>query len=53
MSDFVEATQAINQELACTQCGAIVKFKPGTNHLACDYCGAQHEIIQTGSLRQG
>ncbi len=46
MSDFVEATQAINQELACTQCGAIVKFKPGTNHLVCDYCGAQHEIMQ-------
>jgi predicted RNA-binding Zn-ribbon protein involved in translation (DUF1610 family) len=44
MSEFTEATQAVNQELACTSCGAILKFKPGTHHLACDYCGAQNEI---------
>lgn len=46
MSDFVEATKAINQELACTGCGAILTFKPGTHHLACAYCGAQNEILQ-------
>jgi LSD1 subclass zinc finger protein len=44
MAEFTEATQAVNQELACTGCGAILKFKPGTNHLACEYCGAQNEI---------
>lgn len=44
MSDFIEATQAVNQELACEGCGAILKFKPGTQHLACEYCGAQNEI---------
>lgn len=46
MSDFTEATQAVNQELACSSCGAILKFKPGTHHLACEYCGAQNEIAQ-------
>ena len=44
MSDFIEATKSVNTELACTGCGALLKFKPGTQHLACDYCGAQNEI---------
>lgn len=46
MSDFSEATKAINRELACSGCGAILKFKPGTNHLSCEYCGARNEIAQ-------
>jgi predicted RNA-binding Zn-ribbon protein involved in translation (DUF1610 family) len=29
---------------ACTSCGADLAFKPGTNHLTCDYCGAENEI---------
>jgi hypothetical protein len=46
MGDFTETTQAINLELACKDCGALLKFKPGTLHLACEYCGAQNEIAQ-------
>ena len=46
MSDFSEATKAINNELACNGCGAILKFKPGTLSLACEYCGAQNEIAK-------
>ncbi len=46
MADFVEATRAVSNELACTGCGAILKFKPGTSHLACEYCGARNEIAQ-------
>ena len=46
MSDFSEATKAINNELACTSCGAILKFKPGTLHLSCEYCGAENEIAK-------
>ena len=46
MSDFSEATKAINDELACNGCGAILKFKPGTHHLSCEYCGAQNEIAK-------
>jgi LSD1 subclass zinc finger protein len=44
MSTFIEETKAINLELACTSCGALLKFKPGTRHLACEYCGSQNEI---------
>jgi predicted RNA-binding Zn-ribbon protein involved in translation (DUF1610 family) len=46
MGDFTEATKAINDELACRSCGAILKFKPGTLNLACEYCGAQNEIAK-------
>jgi LSD1 subclass zinc finger protein len=44
MADFTEATKAVSNELACSGCGAILKFKPGTLHLACEYCGAKNEI---------
>lgn len=46
MGNFTEATNAINTELACQSCGAILKFKPGTQHLTCEYCGAEQEITQ-------
>ena len=46
MSTFTEKTKAINLELACSGCGALLKFKPGTLHLVCEYCGAQNEIAQ-------
>jgi LSD1 subclass zinc finger protein len=44
MSTFVEETKAINLELACTSCGALLKFKPGTRNLSCEYCGSENEI---------
>jgi len=28
----------------CINCGADLKFKPGTTHLNCEYCGAANEI---------
>lgn len=46
MGDFTEATNTVNTELACENCGAILKFKPGTHHLTCEYCGAKNEIAQ-------
>lgn len=46
MADFTETTQAINLELVCKDCGALLKFKPGTLNLACEYCGAQNVIAQ-------
>lgn len=55
MSDFAEPTRSISNELACSGCGALLKFKPGTNHLACEYCGAQNEIARpetTGELEE-
>ena len=29
---------------ACTSCGADLKYKPGTTHLNCEYCGANNDI---------
>jgi LSD1 subclass zinc finger protein len=46
MSSFTDETKAINLELACTSCGALLKFKPGTRHLECEYCGSKNEITQ-------
>ncbi|MBN1820136.1 MAG: hypothetical protein JXR31_11230 [Prolixibacteraceae bacterium] len=31
---------------ACTNCGADLKFEPGTHHLTCEYCGTENEIPQ-------
>src|SRR5574344_662545 len=31
----------------CQNCGAILNFEPGTNHLKCQYCGAENEIKDT------
>lgn len=36
--------KVINQEMACTNCGAVLRFAPGTNHLKCEYCGHENEI---------
>lgn len=38
---------SVNDELECNSCGAILKFKPGTHHLNCQYCGALNEIFDT------
>jgi DNA-directed RNA polymerase subunit RPC12/RpoP len=55
MSDFAEPTRSISNELACSGCGALLKFKPGTHLLVCEYCGAQNEIAKpeaTGVLQE-
>lgn len=56
MSDFTEKTKNINLELACKDCGALLKFQPGTNNLTCEYCGGKNEIAQPqttpGAIRE-
>jgi len=49
MADFIDANQVINHELACENCGALLKFKPGTTSLVCEYCGAKNEIGHPGA----
>ncbi len=41
---FNEADTNLTGEIACTSCGASLKFKPGTDHLTCNFCGAENEI---------
>lgn len=41
---FNEADSKITGEIACISCGASLKYKPGTDHLSCGFCGAENEI---------
>lgn len=36
-------TQTIDR-FPCQKCGALLKYKPGTHVLKCDYCGEQNQI---------
>lgn len=41
-----EEVKAVSGELKCRDCGAVLKFEPGTLHLKCQYCGAANEIVK-------
>ncbi len=45
MDDINEQELSIGT-FACTSCGADLKYKPGTEYLNCEYCGAKNEIPQ-------
>lgn len=42
--DFEEKTKEISNQLDCRECGALLKYAPGTTHLKCEYCGCENEI---------
>lgn len=42
-------SQAIETELKCRQCGAVLQYKPGTSNLRCPYCSAENAIEQTAA----
>lgn len=42
--EFEEKTKEISNELDCKDCGALLKYAPGTPHLKCEYCGVANEI---------
>jgi len=44
MNDTFESSAGVSNELKCHDCGAILKFLPGTHSLACEYCGAENVI---------
>lgn len=45
--EFEENTKTINNELGCRECGALLKYAPGTSHLKCEYCNATNEIADS------
>ncbi len=45
LSPEFEGKHADTLETKCTNCGAVLNFAPGTNHLKCQYCGAENEIF--------
>lgn len=45
-SDFNEQTAETGNFIKCKDCGANLKYLPGTPYLNCEYCGAKNEIEQ-------
>lgn len=43
-SEFSEKTAEVGSFVKCKDCGANLKYLPGTPYLNCDYCGAKNEI---------
>jgi DNA-directed RNA polymerase subunit RPC12/RpoP len=43
-NDFSEKTADTGNFIKCSDCGANLKFAPGTDHLNCEYCGKMNEI---------
>jgi len=42
--------QNSHNQFPCSQCGAMLKYEPGTKHLVCQYCGQQNDIIDKQEL---
>ncbi|SIS39662.1 hypothetical protein SAMN05421766_101477 [Zobellia uliginosa] len=45
----MEDTKRSEHKKACANCGAELKFKPGTHQLVCEYCGYEEFIEQAKS----
>ena len=45
-NDFNEQTAETGNFIKCKDCGANLKYLPGTPYLNCEYCGAKNEIEQ-------
>ncbi|MBS1637505.1 MAG: hypothetical protein JST26_16440 [Bacteroidetes bacterium] len=43
-NSFSEKTAETGSFIKCKDCGANLKYQPGTKHLNCEYCGAKNEI---------
>lgn len=43
-NDFNEPTAETGNFIKCKDCGANLKYLPGTPYLNCEYCGAKNEI---------
>lgn len=44
MSDTIESKRLGSDTYQCMNCGAALKYKPGTDFLHCDYCGTDTPI---------
>jgi LSD1 subclass zinc finger protein len=46
MNELEEKTKEVSNQLDCRDCGALLKYAPGTTNLKCEYCGAANEIAE-------
>lgn len=45
--------EPITERFPCTQCGAILKYAPGTQHQVCEYCNFENYIeLRAGVIRE-
>lgn len=45
--DLAEREERITEAYTCSDCGAVLKYKPGTDTLVCEYCGGVNKITPT------
>jgi predicted RNA-binding Zn-ribbon protein involved in translation (DUF1610 family) len=45
-SDKATISKTNQDEIKCKECGAFLKFEPGTINLHCEFCGTNNEIVQ-------
>ncbi len=41
----MEETATEKKEFPCSQCGAKLTFKPGTDKIVCAYCGHEQVVV--------
>jgi len=45
--------QSTTESFPCQQCGAILKYAPGTQHQVCEYCSFENKIaVRAGIIRE-
>lgn len=49
MEELVEK-EIVTESFGCNNCGADLRYKPGTIHLNCEYCGTDNEIPQVDAV---
>lgn len=47
MENPEEKITETKHDTKCKDCGAMLKFAPGTSHLKCEYCGSENKIEAT------
>lgn len=48
--ELEEKIQSTSNQLDCRECGALLKYAPGTSHLKCEYCGCANEIKEAAAI---
>lgn len=43
-NEFDTTNQNVHREVKCKDCGAVLKYAPGTSVLKCEFCGAENTI---------
>ena len=46
MDEIDKPHHRINQQMSCTNCGAILRYSPNASAIACPYCGSENKIEQ-------